>query len=344
MLVFVLALTVFVSVVWSAFAIQFVIGALEGISLVDAGILNVILYTLFVCMPLVLIWCIYGFISHTMYNVRFSRQMQKLFAQMKKNQEYSDLLAKIMLASEQENKNAWELSRFDLLLADINELLSEFISRQHLASEEQIEYLWSKVQNGGKWSFGKVIVENYNRQPGFKQKVTVNALADNMLGGIILEFCARYQTIISLLEKYDREKVFLEIMETGVMGKVFAILSQISMEIKRSRSISETERDEPVLKNEESVVRSEPDEQDAFSKALERSFGEESYFSDNKTRDRADGSKRDWQETEISETQKTLDVLKKEWRDHGTSSVSKDKVDDLTYPFGSWTDAQNYQK
>ena len=343
MLVFILALAVFLSVVWGVFAIQFVVEALQGISLLDAGILNVILYTLFVSIPVVLIWGIYGFINQTIYNSKLSKQMQKLFAQMKKNQEYSDLLAKVMLANERESKSAVELNRFVLLLADLNELLSDFIARQHLASEEQIEYLWTKVQNGGKWSFGKVVIENFNRQPNFKQKVAVNALADNMLGGIIMEFCARYQTIIGLLEKYDAEKIFLEIMETGVMGKVFAILSPICSEVKRSRSVAEADMNRTALKNNEEVAtdqRIEP--KDEFSLALERSFGAEASFpsGDRETTNH----KVDWQESEMSETQKTLNVLKKEWRDDEASSASKDKVDDLTYPFGSWTDAQNYQK
>ena len=331
---------VFLSVLWCAAAWHFIVVSLNGISFFDAGILNIILYGLLIFLPLFMLWWIFGQICQTLYNRKISVQMYKLFSQMKKNQEYSDLLARIMLGSEQDQKNAFELSRFDLLLSDLNELLSDFITRQRLASEEQIEYLWTKVQNGGKWSFGKVIIENFNRQPNFKQKVLVNVMADNVLSGIVLEFCARYQRIIQLLEKYDKEKVFLDMLETGVMGKVFAIMAPIAGEIRRSR---EGGYAQPSMPKNTINENKEGDYKDSFSIALERSFGKDasldvpvekketgiSFFAD--------------ESDDISETQKTINSLKKEWLVRDSSGSQKDKVDDLTYPFGGWSDEQNYK-
>lgn len=338
MIVAVLAGMVFLSVLWIAAAWHFTTMSLSGISLFDAGILNIILYGLLFCLPLLLFWWIFGLISQTIYNRKTAEQMKKLFAQMKKNQEYSDLLARIMLGSEQDQKNAFELSRFDLLLADLNELLSDFITRQRLASAEQIEYLWTKVQNGGKWSFGKAIIENFNRQPNFKQKVLVNVLADNVLAGTVLEFCARYRKIIELLEKYDKEKVFLDMLETGVMGKVFAIMAPISAEIRRSREggYAQPQPQKTVIQNDETE-----EHKDSFSLALERSFGNESSLGDE--RETGMGDVRIFADDGFSETQKTISALKKEWREVDSSGAQKDKVDDLTYPFGGWSDAQNYK-
>lgn len=362
MMAVVLSTMIFLSGVWIVGAWHFINMSLSGISFFDAGILNIILYGLFTCIPLFLGWWIFGVACQTIYNRRTAVQMQKLFAQMKKNQEYSDLLARIMLGSEQDNKNAFEMSRFDLLLADLNELLSDFIARQRMASEEQIEYLWTKVQNGGKWSFGKVIIENFNRQPNFKQKVLVNVLADNVLAGIVLEFCARYQKIVSLLEKYDKEKVFLDMIETGVMGKVFAIMSPISSELRRSRELMYTQSQEvnkanvapestdnkeeykPKVYNEPENKQIEDAPKDSFSLALERSFGSEPSLDKpvlNKSEDIPDFLS---QPEDKTETQKTLDSLKKQWHETATSAAQKDKIDDLTYPFGGWTDAQNYKK
>jgi len=333
---------VFLSVFWGVAAWYFVTMSLNGISFFDVGILNIILYGLFICLPLFVIWWIYGQICQTLYGRKVSSQLQKLFAQMKKNQEYSDLLARIMLGSEQNQKNAFELNRFDLLLADLNELLSDFITRQRLASEDQIEYLWTKVQNGGKWSFGKVIIENFNRQPNFKQKVLVNVLADNVLSGTVLEFCARYQRIVQLLEKYDKEKVFLDMLETGVMGKVFAIMAPIAGEIRRSREGGYVQTQVPVQEREPSAV-SDSNYKDSFSMALERSFGKEASLSNSMEKDKDGIRFFDDNEDDLSETQKTINSLKKEWQEKDTASSQKDKIDDLTYPFGGWSDEQNYK-
>ena len=339
MLAIILTLTVFTSLVWCGWSIHFILEALHGISFLDAGLLNVILYILFVSVPLLLIWLIFGFITQTLYNMRTLKNFNRLFAQMKKNQEYSDLLARIMLSSEQNNKCSFEMGRFDLLLSDINELLSEFITRQRLADEDQIEYLWKKVQNGGKWSFGKVIIENFNRQPNFKQKVLVNVTSDNLLAGTVLEFCARYQTIIGLLEKYDQDKIFLDMLETGVMGKVYALLSPIGNEINRLRE-SSLHEDRPTrtaagdIAVEPAVMEEKKDE---FSLALERSF------SDASSKVRSKEPVLNMPE-ELTETQKALNSLKKEWREEVKPLTSQETTDDLTYPFGGWSDAQNYKK
>lgn len=363
MMTAVLSVLIFMSIVWVVGAWHFIEMSLSGISFFDAGILNIILYGLFICIPLFLIWWMFSTACQTLYNRRTFVQMKTLFAQMKKNQEYSDLLARIMLGSEQDNRNAFEMSRFDLLLSDLNELLSDFISRQRMASEDQIEYLWTKVQNGGKWSFGKVIIENYNRQPNFRQKVLVNVLADNVLAGTVLEFCARYQKIIGLLEKYDKEKVFLDMLETGVMGKVFAIMAPISSEIQRSRDGSCGQpqamqpqlqpqsqlQSQPDLRNQEynnpkPIVADEETKKDSFSLALERSFGSEPSL-ETAERKKTDNVPSFLSNPEsLSETQKTLDALKKEWQTAGAAAEQKDKVDDLTYPFGGWADVQNYKK
>ena len=191
MLTFTLFGAVFSSIVWLVYALRFVFSSLTGISFFEAGILNVLLYVVFVCFPLFIIWAIYGFICQQIYNRTTSRQMFRLFSQMKKNQEYSDLLARIMLETEQNIKDSFVLSRFDLLIADMNELLSEFLYKERLISQEQAEHLWIKVQNGGKWSFGKVLIENYNRQPNFQKKVFADSSSDNVLSGTIMEFCAR---------------------------------------------------------------------------------------------------------------------------------------------------------
>lgn len=226
---------VFSSIFWVIYALRFIAASLSGISFFDAGIVNVLLYALFVCLPILIIWGIFGFISQYAYSRSVNKQLFKLFSQMKKNQEYSDLLARIMLETEQNIKNSFMLGRFDLMIADMNELLSEFLQRERLVSAEQIETLWAKVQNGGKWSFGKVVIENYNQQPLFQKRIFNDAQDDALLSGTVMEFCARYQTLLGLLEKHDKERVLLGIVETGVLGKVFAILAPVADQIRKTR-------------------------------------------------------------------------------------------------------------
>lgn len=405
MLAFALFIAIFSSAVWLVYAINFVHSALSGMALADAGILNVLLYVLFICLPLFLVWAVFGFVSQYLYNRMTIKQLFKLFLQMRKSQEYSDLLARIMLETEQNIKDSFILNRFDLLIADMNELLSEFLQRERLVSVEQIEHLWTKVQNGGKWSFGKVLIENYNQQPHFQKRIFDDAGDDPLLAGTIMEFCARYQVLLSILEKHDKERMLLGIIETGVFGKVFAILAPVADGLHRTREVFGDEEKRPPLNDDDRTlskpqelatapnvvppkktlekklhslfgkfrpVKNNPDtpaprQKDAFSLALERSFGSEATkeepplkkqdaveaaenidaLSSVAAPESADSLSADEAATNrlSSEfnSQKTLDSLKKEWQTFDQTTVSQSD-DDLTYPFGGWTDAENYHK
>ena len=377
---------VFVTIVWMVYAIRFINASLSGISFFEAGILNVLLYVLFVCLPILLVWTIFGFINQYVHNQSTSRQMFKLFAQMKKNQDYSDLLARIMLETEQNIKNSFVLERMELLISDMNELLSEILIRERLIGEDQAEHLWVKVKSGGKWAFGKVLIENYNTQPSFRKKIFEDAGADSLLAGTIMEFCARYQMMLGVLEKHDKERIFLNVVETGVLGKVFAVLAPISDELRRTKEIltgAEEKQQEIVERSKPQKIKipqvqeeifakkeekksflgrilpeakaffkkEEPEvKKDAFSLALERSFGDEPAATEMKEpvfdtlpEENMPAPEARAPEVEPTETQQTLETLKKEWQNIDAAS-DKSSDNELTYPFGGWTDAENYQK
>ncbi len=420
---------IFSSLLWLIYAIRFIKDSLAGISFFDAGIANILLYALLVCAPIFLVWSVFGHINQYFNNRSAGLQLRKLMSQMKKNQDYSDLLARVLIEAEGHIKDGFVLSKFDLLIADMNELLSEIVRNCKIASAEQIENLWNRVQNGGKWAFGKVLIEVNNAQPNFKKKVFEKASFDNILAGTIMEFCARYQAVVKMLEKHDGDKIFLNMIENGVMGKVFSILAPVSDELRRSREAAhifeekESEELPPTKKplktntsrpvpeslrasrdyNEENEENgtdnkksflnrltsfklsrnksAEPlinQERDPFSLALEKSFGEEDEilqlpetprlmpageedageipapritFSEQESEPQVEIP-----EEIMTDTQKTLDSLKKEWAEFDseetspfTADLRNDKKDDtpeenFAYPFGGWTDEKNYQK
>lgn len=231
---------IFSSLLWIIYAVMHVMETVGAAGFRSAGIADVSIYAAYVLLPVFAIWIIFAIINQFLHDYRFNRSLNKLFMQMKKNQDYSDLIARIMLESEQQIRDGFIVQQFDLFVSDMNELISEIIQRSSLASPEQIERLWSKVRNGGKWSFGKVIIEVNQSQPTFQMRMFEKAGHDMVLAGTIMEFCARYQNIVELFEKHDNEKIFLNIIETGVLGKVFSIFAPVSDELKRKREASQT--------------------------------------------------------------------------------------------------------
>lgn len=437
---------IFSSLLWLIYAVAYVQDNTVGVKFSSLGIVDISIYVGLVILPVLVLWMIFGYINQHLNNQKTAKAIYQLFLQMRKNQEYTDLVARIMLESEQQIKDGFILNRIDILISDMNELIAEIISRAALASRDQIESLWSRVKNGGKWALGKVIIEINQNQPNFQMRLYEKAQNDLVLSGTILEFCARYQNILSLLNKHDSERVFLSVVETGVFGKVFTILAPLADEIRKYRDVSFnksdtnldfkapepkvnpsylnkmpeqenvplSEKKNPIMgglskigafikrdKNQKSASQSNHDIiRDPFSIALERSFGEPTLSDplpenndvhvsidvneetvpdiklpsseENNSQDiilpkintdeppsfalnaNVADKKEDSIEISVTNTQKTLNNLRKEWEEMKKSSLENSVEDELpkvvnseetlSYPFGGWTDENNYHK
>lgn len=231
MLASVFFVSVFSSIIWVFYVLSHVSGDNFNDFVVTAAVIAV---------PIFILWTVFGYAYQYISASVLNKNMYSLFKQMKKNQEYSDLIAKLLLDAGQDLRDNVILSKFDVFVADMNELLSEIIQRGHLASAEQIDNLWVKVKNGGKWSFGKVIIELNQNQPNLSGRLLQKSLQDAVLGGTILEFCSRYQSLISSLEKHDKERIFLNVIESGVFGKVFSLLAGPADSVRQNRDLTLT--------------------------------------------------------------------------------------------------------
>ena len=236
MLAFAFFASVFSSFMWLIYMFLFLRDKTGSMGLASLGLLDMALYAALLILPVCILWMIFGYVHQYLTFQKQSRNMHSLFQQMKKNQDYTDLVARVLLEMEQELKDGFILNKFELFVADMNELLAEVIQRGALASPEQIDRLWAKIRNGGKWAFGKVIIEVNANQSSFGSRLTSKASTDSVLAGTILEFCARYQNLLTILEKHDKERIFLAIIETGVYGKVYSILAPLAGQIRNSRS------------------------------------------------------------------------------------------------------------
>ena len=90
MLALIFFVLIFSSFLWLFFSVSFIAESLNGISFLDAGMANIMLYTLLVCLPVFLLWAVFGYINQYLQNQKVSVQLQKLWGQLKNNQDYSD--------------------------------------------------------------------------------------------------------------------------------------------------------------------------------------------------------------------------------------------------------------
>ena len=269
MLALAFCFSIFSSVTWLIYASLFVFDKLNGLPLNSLSLFDASIYMAFLLLPVFVLWMVFGHISQFLTNRNSSKNLYTLSLQMKKNLDYTDLLARIMLEAEQEIKDGFILNKFDIFISDMNELLAEIIKRSGMASAEQIENLWTKVQNGGKWSFGKVLIDISQTQADFQLRMYNRSQKDKVLSGSVQEFVARYQGLVTLLEKHDKEHVFLNLIETGVFGKVYSIFLPISDELASAKVFggnSNMASLNSIVKDDNSSSLNEPE---AF-KALDR--------------------------------------------------------------------------
>lgn len=221
--------SVFLSTVWCFYSLSNLSGGEANHFAITVAV---------VFLPILILWVIFGYIYQYTSASILNKNMYSLFKQMKKNQETAEVIARALLEAKEEEKNDIVLGKFDIFIADMNELLSEIIMRCELVSAEQIDALWIKVKNGGKWAFGKVIIELAQKQPNLPNQIMQKALKEPVLGGTILEFCSRYQSLVNALEKHDNEHLFLNMVETGVLGKVFSLLALPADSIRQNRDLT----------------------------------------------------------------------------------------------------------
>ena len=221
-------IAVFSSLTWLVYAGLYINGLLAGADLSSVTATTLAMYAGLTVLPIWVVWQIFGFVNQYFRTKSTDARLTQLFNQMKKNQDYTDLVVRVMLDAEHEIKDGFVINKFDVFVADMNEILADIIQRCNVASSLQMEQLWAKVKNGERWVIAKTLIEAAKNHADFAAYVAQKARKDNVFKGTLLEFCARYQNLNALLEKHDRDRVFITIIETGVMGKVYSILAPVA--------------------------------------------------------------------------------------------------------------------
>ena len=245
-------ISVFSSLTWVAYMGLYIASKLAGNDLSSLAVADVALYVGLIIVPVWAVWQIFCLISQYVHSSHIDKKLLQLFTQMKKNQDYTDLIVRVMLDAEHEIKDGFVVNKFDVFVADMNEILADIVQRCNAASSMQMEQLWAKVKNGERWAIAKRLIETSKSHNDFTVYLAEKSRKDEVFKGTLLEFCYRYQNLSALLEKHDRDRVFITILETGVMGKAYSILAPVVDAIDYSFE------NEPIAEEKEQVVDVSP--------------------------------------------------------------------------------------
>lgn len=239
MLVFAFFGAVFSSVSWLIYAVMFINSKLADERLLAQDLSTMLMFLAVVFLPILTIWMIFGYVNQFLINRGMNKKQSELLTQLQKNQDYTDLVVRVMLDAEHEIKDGFVLNKFDTFISDMNEALGEIIQRCNIASSAQLEQLWQRVRRGERWTLGKAILDASKNQSTFNEWVREKVGRDNVFRGSLLEFCSRYQNLLQLLEKHDRDRIFVRMIESGVFGKVYSIMAPMSEGISGNLSATE---------------------------------------------------------------------------------------------------------
>lgn len=199
-------------------------------------------------MPLLIIWTIFILIKNTFSEKRTAYYLYSLNEQIKKQAAYIETLEQTVSLVGTDIKSYRLLQEFNLLVSDLNEILSDIIKRSNSISSAQLEHLWTQTAGGERWIIAKTFIEITNYQAGFSEHLQEKAHKDTLLKGNILEFNARYKALHTLLKENDTQKMFYNMIEYGSLGKVFDILVPI-MQTLSNNPQSQTQT-KPIVKEQ----------------------------------------------------------------------------------------------
>ena len=228
MLTFSFFTAVFLTISWLMYIGSYLYSRLNGISPAALGLTDLAVYTALAVAPLFVIWGIWS----SVYRFRREKNQQKQFkmieAQFKQNQEFLEIVARLLYQGQQSRHSQFILSQTELFVNELNGLIADMLQRYNFISDSEAARLWTTAEKGNKWGFAKALINLQNSSVDFENRLYRTALRENLLRGAVNEFCARYARLLDILKQYDREKIFLNIIETGAFGKAFAILAPLA--------------------------------------------------------------------------------------------------------------------
>lgn len=224
----------FTSIFWFIFSLKFInFATLNNLSLSE-----IYQYMSFSLFPIAFIWGLFVIIKGYYSEQHSISKLHNTLDLLEKSTKATSEICTALLETELEIKNSFILQKFDTLISDINEILSDIIKQSNSISSNQMEHLWARTAGGERWLIAKTFIETYNFQSGFAAHLLQKAQKDSLLKNSMIEFQMRYQKIKEILEIHDTQKLFYNIIVYGALGSVYNLIHPIIEELTQQETPS----------------------------------------------------------------------------------------------------------
>lgn len=222
---------VFTSILWIMYAYFYLGVQLAGNSFETLSTSDMAICMFIALAPLVIIWFFWDRIR-TFHNEKsINKQILLLSSQVAQNQEYSEIIARILLQTSQQQAKQTILKQTNFYIAEMNEILFDILQRYEFLPEKDIHNIWKNVNLGNRCGFAKAIINLQNSSFIFQNQLKEKAKNQPLLLSSLKEFCSRYSQLIALLKKQDKDNEISSSIESGAFGRVFVDFSNTINEI-----------------------------------------------------------------------------------------------------------------
>ncbi len=239
MLTFSFFTAVFLTISWIMYIGAYLFSRLQGIAFHNLGLTDLTIYTALTIVPLVVIWMIWGACYRFYHEKNLQKQFKSIELKLQQNQEFFEIATRLFYQAQKNRENHFILSQTELFIAELNGMIADILQRYKFITESEAAKLWMATEKGNKWCFAKALIDLQNSSTGFKGQLYRTAQREKLLRGNINEFCARYARLLEMLKAHDKDRIFLDIVETGALGKAFAILAPLSDKLQESAPLQE---------------------------------------------------------------------------------------------------------
>lgn len=187
-------------------------------------------------MPVIFLWIVVGLLYNAMTLRKHGNTINLLLAQTRRSADHAEVMVRTMMETQVQTRSALVLHNADLFINELNDLLSDIVVRLGLIQPAHTEIVWQRVGDGNRWAFCKVLLQNAENSPKFKDDLENQLKRDEILSNMVRTFCYRFEQMFTMLERHDFEHYLAKIFEEGSLGRVYLRFVEACREIDRQQT------------------------------------------------------------------------------------------------------------
>ena len=173
-------------------------------------------------LPVIFLWLVVGLLYHAMVLSKQNNTINLLLAQTRRSADHAEAMVRTLMETQLQTRSALVLHNADLFIDELNDLLADIVVRLGVIQPVHTEMVWQRIGAGDRWAFCRVLLQNADNSPRFKEDLQDQIQRDPVLSNIIRTFCYRFEQMFTMLERHDIEHYLAKIFEEGALGRVYA--------------------------------------------------------------------------------------------------------------------------